>query len=171
MPGHLTVLTPEVDDDVAVVTVTASVRNRGRHHRGRHSVQVELIDAGGSVVAEATAPVTVFPGDEVSARHRLHVADPVRWGPDDPNLYSCRVTLRVGGEVVDDDSTTFGIRTLALDARNGLRINGEPVLLRGACVHHDNGPIGAATIGRAEERRVELLRRRASTPSAAPTTP
>ena len=157
VPGHLTVLIPEVDDDVAVVTVTASVRNRGVTTADT-SVQIELIDAGGSVVAEATAPVTVFPGAEVSARHRLHMADPVRWGPDDPNLYSCRVTLRVGGEVVDDDSTTFGIRTLALDARNGLRINGEPVLLRGACVHHDNGPIGAATIDRADERRVELLK-------------
>ncbi len=86
------------------------------------------------------------------------MVDPARWGPDDPNLYSCRVTLGVGDEVVDDDRTTFGIRTLALDARHGLRVNGEPVLLRGACVHHDNGPIGAATIGRAEERRVELLK-------------
>ena len=59
---------------------------------------------------------------------------------------------------VDEDSTTFGIRTLTADPRRGLRINGEPVLLRGACVHHDNGLLGAATIDRAEERRVELLK-------------
>ena len=52
----------------------------------------------------------------------------------------------------------FGIRTLQVDPRNGLRINGEPVLLRGACIHHDNGPLGAAAIGRAEERRIELLK-------------
>lgn len=157
VPESLVVATPEVDDDVAVVTVTTVVANRGVTTAAA-SVQVELLDAAGTVVAEASAPVTVFPGDEVSARHRLHVVDPSRWGPEDPNLYSCRVTLGVEGEVVDDDRTTFGIRTLALDARHGLRINGEPVLLRGACVHHDNGPIGAATIGRAEERRVELLK-------------
>jgi len=144
VPGSLVVATPEVDDDVAVVTVTAAVANRSVT-TAHASVQVELVDAGGTVVAEATAPVTVFPGDEVVARHRLHVTDPARWGPDDPNLYACRVTLRVDGEVVDDDRTSFGIRTLALDARHGLRVNGEPVLLRGACVHHDNGPIGAAT--------------------------
>ena len=63
-----------------------------------------------------------------------------------------------GDDVVDEESTTFGIRSLAVDAERGLRINGEPVLLRGACVHHDNGVIGAATIDRADERRVELLR-------------
>jgi beta-galactosidase len=61
-------------------------------------------------------------------------------------------------EVIDDEATTFGIRSLSLDPVRGLRLNGEPVLLRGACVHHDNGPLGAATVDRAEERRVELLR-------------
>ena len=62
-----------------------------------------------------------------------------------------------GGEV-DRDETTFGIRTLQVDAVRGLQINGEPVLLRGACIHHDNGVIGAATIERADERRIELLK-------------
>ena len=55
-------------------------------------------------------------------------------------------------------STTFGIRTIAVDAERGLRINGESVELRGACIHHDNGVIGAATIARADERRVEILK-------------
>ena len=83
---------------------------------------------------------------------------PRRWGPDDPNLYTCQASLLEDDVVVDEESTTFGIRSLALDPALGLRINGEPVLLRGACVHHDNGVLGAATIDRAEERRVERLR-------------
>ncbi len=62
------------------------------------------------------------------------------------------------GAVLDEESTTFGIRTIAVDAARGLRINGEPVELRGACIHHDNGVIGAATIARADERRVEILK-------------
>ena len=59
---------------------------------------------------------------------------------------------------MDDDTVTFGIRTLRMDPERGLRINGEPVKLRGACVHSDNGVLGAAAIDRAEERRVELLK-------------
>src|SRR6202044_1961436 len=59
---------------------------------------------------------------------------------------------------LDEDSTTFGIRSLSVDPARGLLINGAAVLLRGACVHHDNGLLGAATFDRAEERRVELLK-------------
>ena len=117
-----------------------------------------MLDADGTVVAAAEAPVTTVPGDVLTARQRLCVPAPHRWGPDDPYLYTCRATLSDGDEVLDEESTTFGIRSLTADPVRGLRINGEPVLLRGACVHHDNGLLGAATIGRAEERRVELLK-------------
>jgi len=157
VPGGLQVATPEVDDDVAVVVVRAEVRNQSV---GTSSavLRVDVLDADGSLVAGAEAPVTTAPGDVLTARQRLSVPSPRRWGPDDPHLYVCRVTLVDGEEVLDEQSTTFGIRSLTVDPVRGLRINGEPVLLRGACVHHDNGLLGAATIGRAEERRVELLK-------------
>src|SRR3546814_11949100 len=54
--------------------------------------------------------------------------------------------------------SSFGILGLELDTVHGLRINGGTVKLRGACVHHDNGPLGAAAIGAAEDRRVRLLK-------------
>ena len=82
-------------------------------------------------------------GRRQSCATGLAVAQPHRWGPDDPYLYSCRVTLSDGDDTLDVETTTFGMRTLSLDAVRGLRVNGEPILLRGACVHHDNGPLGA----------------------------
>ena len=157
VPGGLQLVTPEIDEDVAVVGVSAEVRNQAT---GTSSavLRLDLLDADGTVVAGAEAPVTTVPGDVLTARQRLSVPRPRRWGPDDPYLYVCRATLLDGGEVIDEESTTFGIRSMTVDPIRGLRINGEPVLLRGACVHHDNGPLGAATIRRAEERRVELLK-------------
>jgi hypothetical protein len=146
VPDTLVVQTPEVDDDLAVVTVAVDVANLGTT-----TVVVPVVVDLGDV--SASTPITVFPGDTVTACQRLHVERPRRWRLDDPQLHECTVRL---GEV-DEDRTTFGIRTLSVDAERGLRINGEPVKLRGACVHHDNGPLGAAAIGRAEERRVELL--------------
>ena len=142
---------------VAIVNVGAVVRNQSTT-RSEAVLRTELLDDEGRVVAADESPVTTFPGDELATSQRLFVPDPQRWGVDHPTLYTCRVTLLAGEEVLDEDSTTFGIRTLSLDPRRGLRINGEPIDLRGACVHHDNGPIGAATIDRAEERRVELLK-------------
>jgi beta-galactosidase len=192
VPDRIEVLTPEVGADGATVTVAATVRNT-RPTTAVTTLFVELIDPAGAVAATVDAPVTVFAGQSVTSRQRLHLDAPQRWGPDHPSLYSCRLTLTASGgqdiapatgsshqneepsvpvagtsrsqqdpatrtQVLDEDTSTFGIRSLALDARHGLRINGESVLLRGACVHHDNGPLGAATIDRADERRVELLK-------------
>ena len=157
VPGGLQVVTPEIDDDVAVVAVSAVVRNQSITASDA-VLRLEVLGSDGTFVAGAEAPVTTVPGDALTARQRLCVPEPHRWGPEDPYLYTCRATLTDGEQIVDEESTTFGIRALSVDPVRGLRINGESILLRGACVHHDNGPLGAATIDRAEERRVELLK-------------
>ena len=82
----------------------------------------------------------------------LEIPNGKLWSPETPNLYDCRV--RFG---TDTESVTFGIRSLEW-GREGLRINGERVILRGACIHHDNGILGAACWEAAEERKVRLLK-------------
>lgn len=79
------------------------------------------------------------------------------WSPDTPALYTCSITLKTESSE-DSDTSTFGIRTVECDPENGLLLNGEPVKLYGACVHHDNGIIGAASYSSAEERRVRILK-------------
>ena len=155
--ASLAVIATEVDDEVATVTVAVDVVNQ-TGATVEASAHTTLSGSDGTVVAEERSPVTVFPGDTVRIHQRLHVVEPRRWAPADPHLHTATVRL-VGadGAAVDEETTTFGIRSLTLDPRRGLRIKGETVKLRGACVHHDNGPLGAATFERAEERRVELL--------------
>jgi beta-galactosidase len=156
-PAGVQVTTAELDDEVAVLSVAAAVTNHSTM-TAYPVVRFEILDAESEVVAQSEAPLTAFPGDAVTVRQRVCVGRPHRWGPDTPYVYTCRVTLLGDDEVRDEETTTFGIRSVSADPLRGLRINGEPVLLRGACVHHDNGPLGAATIDRAEERRVELLK-------------
>ena len=79
------------------------------------------------------------------------------WSAEHPNLYRCRASLLEDGEVIDTDETVFGVRKLEWGGE-GLRVNGEEVLLRGACIHHDNGVLGAACFADAEERRVRILK-------------
>jgi beta-galactosidase len=76
------------------------------------------------------------------------------WSPDTPAVYTATAALGSG----DTDTVSFGVRTLRLDPHHGLRINGTTVKLRGACVHHDNGILGAVTTSAAEHRRVRLLK-------------
>lgn len=121
-------------------------------------VRTEIRDGAGTVVASDDSRITVLPGEPAVCRQRLFVDDPSLWSPDSPSLYAAGVTLTDSDGDVDTEIVTFGIRSLRLDPSHGLRVNGEIVKLRGACVHHDNGVLGAATFARAEERRVELLK-------------
>ena len=74
------------------------------------------------------------------------------WSPTEPNLYVCRVTF---GEDVQEE--TFGIRAVSCTPDNGLQINGEQVILKGGCIHHDNGLLGACAYEFAERRKVRIL--------------
>lgn len=174
-PVHLsldgtTVTTPDIDAERAVVEVATRVENLTRHTRTLR-LRWEMVDPRGGTVAATHAPVTVLPGASAVARARLIVERPALWGPDDPALHEVRVTLadeaagkaageevEGGGAVLDEDAVRFGIRRLQLDPQHGLRINGVVVDLRGACVHHDNGALGAITHPDAEDRRVRLLK-------------
>ena len=82
------------------------------------------------------------------------------WSPDSPTLYTLETELRRGTRAIDTVSTSFGIRIVTIDAENGMQINGVPTKLRGGCVHHDNGLLGAAAFADAEDRRVRLLKAR-----------
>ncbi|MFH8251429.1 glycoside hydrolase family 2 TIM barrel-domain containing protein [Microbacterium sp. B2969] len=152
------VTTPDVDDGLAVVEVATTVLNTTRHTRETR-VSWTIEDPDGLAVATATAPVTALPSEPATARVRIAVVDPRRWSTETPSLYTLRAVLTApDGAELDAATTSFGIRTLQLDPLRGLRINGETVKLRGACVHHDNGPLGTATIGDAEDRRIRLLK-------------
>jgi beta-galactosidase len=134
-----------------LVSVDVAIEN---HTARRRTIDVttELLD-GDILLARDKQPVTVHAGARVDARARLLVTAPRWWDLEDPHLYTCRV--RAGDDVT---ATAFGIRTVSADPRRGFRLNGQSIKLRGACIHHDNGVLGAATFRRAEERRVERLK-------------
>lgn len=92
------------------------------------------------------------------AQAQLEIPDAKLWDAEAPHLYTIKAVLKRCGEVIDSDESRFGIRTLAWDARNGFQVNGNTVKLRGGCIHHDHGPLGAAYNSKAEFRRVLSLK-------------
>ena len=92
-------------------------------------------------------------GSEHCARFDFDIPDVRLWSPDDPFLYGLKVTFGS-----DERSLRFGVRTLAWSAERGFEINGERVILKGACIHHDNGILGACTYPDVERRRVRILK-------------
>ncbi len=83
----------------------------------------------------------------------LHV-----WDTENPYLYTMHLEIRENSIVIDDDETKFGIRTVSVDAKNGLRLNGKSIKLRGGCIHHDHGVLGAADFPAACRRKLNRLK-------------
>ena len=75
-----------------------------------------------------------------------------------PRLYRAVTRVLQDGKPIDEVATPFGVRSLEWSAEKGFLLNGKAVKMTGGCVHHDNGPLGAAAFDRAEERRVQLLK-------------
>lgn len=83
----------------------------------------------------------------------LEIESAKLWSPDTPELYTCKATF---GEDICEE--TFGIRKITCTPRDGFCINGERVIIRGACIHHDNGILGARCYAEAEERKIRILK-------------
>lgn len=154
---ELRISTSSVEHDSAMIEVAAVVENSGALTK-TYRLDVDVVDAGGAIAATGSSPVTMLPGMRATVRRRLHLDDPALWSVDAPNLHDVLLTLRDGDHVVDEEASVVGIRSLQLDPRHGLRINGEVVKLRGACIHLDNGPLGVVSMRAAEERKILRLK-------------
>ncbi|MFC6260669.1 glycoside hydrolase family 2 TIM barrel-domain containing protein [Levilactobacillus fujinensis] len=151
------ITTVSADDEEATVRFDMSVKNV-EHMTHKLSVETHLFDGEGNQVVQVSSPLTIFGGNEEKLRQRLMVDSPELWSPNSPKLYQLICYLKENGEVIDQVETPVGIRMLEISHSKGLQINHRTVKLRGACIHHDNGLIGAADIGGAEERRIIKLK-------------
>ena len=121
----------------------ARIRVETAHSDG--DVQINLLD-NGVVVASGS-------GDCVE----IDIPDARLWSGEEPNLYTCQVNLKDNDTVVDTEDILFGVRFIEWNPK-GLFINGKETLLRGGCIHHDNGILGACSFPESEERRIRILK-------------
>jgi beta-galactosidase len=151
----ISVTTPEVSYESAVVRAQTTVLNESDSD---HSVQVRsrILADDGTVVDSDEITDKVNTLDKRTFTQDLGVDNPSLWSPDSPTLYYLQTEVLVDDTVVDIDSTPFGIRTIEFSAESGFLLNGVPTLMKGGCVHHDNGVLGAASYTRSEERKVEV---------------
>ena len=151
------VTTPRVDAEQAQVHLEVNVCN-DRSKAAAFQLQVRIKDAAGNEVATGTNAVSLMPQSSQVEGIDLTVVSPKLWSPESPVLYTAEVALLENGSQTDVDETRFGIRTIEVNASEGFKLNGKPLLLRGGCVHHDNGLLGAAAYRAAEYRRVRQLK-------------
>lgn len=118
------------------------------------TVKAEIINADGKSVATATRKNAG--ADNVL---RLKLAKPQRWSLENPYLYTLRTELLLDGKKIDGSSTKMGIRTLDFTPDKGFALNGVNTKVKGVCLHHDAGVLGAAVPRQVWERRLRNLKK------------
>lgn len=152
------ITTPEVSHDKASVKLNIRLGNGNKKSR-KVSVVTRLLDAKNKTVAEAETKEQLVAGAGQSALEQtINLQSPALWSPGEPNLYKAVISVLDKGELIDQHVETFGVRSIEFSVDEGFKLNGETLLLKGANMHHDNGLLGSAAIGRAEERRVAVMK-------------
>lgn len=157
-PWGMYVTTPRVSAEGATVRVRTEVANDS-DTRFDGVLAVRLVDEAGDVVAEGRQPIALDAGERGETLQSLQVAAPRLWSPDSPALYEARASICADdGTPVDDDTATIGIREATFDNERGFLLNGAPLKMKGVCLHHDLGCLGAAFHEQAMERRLRVLK-------------
>ena len=141
------VTTPEVSANKAKVQVEVSVQNESQTDRNATVV-----------VGSAQLMVAVKAGESKTVTTTIFVNNPRLWSPESPTLYEAKVELKENGTTIDRQTAKYGIRSFSFDAENGFVLNDKKVLINGACVHHDDGVLGARAFDDAEIRKVRQMK-------------
>jgi len=153
----LFVTTPVVSKEKAIIQVVTQVVNETGQATNAN-VQIQIKDAFANIVGTQDMDVRMEAGERKSLAQSVEIQQPSLWSVETPVLYTCEATVTSGKKQFDQLSVAFGIRSIDFSAEKGFLLNGEPVKLKGGNIHHDNGLLGAASIDRAEERKVELMK-------------
>ncbi len=157
-PKGVDVATAEVSSAKATLRIKTNVINESSS-RQMVSLINTIISPDGKLVGTSRENIELNAGSKRQLHQEILLAHPRLWSVEDPDIYQVVVEIQHGTELLDRYGTCFGVRTIKVDAKNGLTVNGQRVLLKGGCIHHDDGPLGSAIIDRAEVRKIELLKK------------
>ncbi len=149
--------TPEVSKEHA----TAKVQIGFENHEGRSrliQIRATLKEKGGTVVSTIDTTLQSQTGNDNNTELNLQINHPELWSPASPYLYDLVVSLRVDGKELDVWEEKVGIRDFKFDANKGFSLNDENMLLKGVCIHHDAGALGAAVHKEVWEERLKTLK-------------
>ncbi|MGY6649765.1 glycoside hydrolase family 2 TIM barrel-domain containing protein [Wenyingzhuangia sp. IMCC45574] len=152
----LYVTTPEISKEKAIVKAAFKLKTEFKETK-TITAKTEVLYKG-SIVSSKEENCTVTPSKVSKVDVSLEVLNPKLWAPKTPELYTVRVQLFDDGELIGEESTRTGIRTLGYDKDTGFSINGVQTKLKGVCLHHAGGPIGSAIYKRTIQRQLEILR-------------
>ncbi len=150
--------TPIVKPNYADVRIMTSVMNQSGADVKALKIEHIILSESGKTVAIGSVEGTLAAGKMADLEATLTLINPERWDIDHPVRYRIKTRIYSGDRITDEYETPFGVRTIRFTADHGFYLNDRRVQLKGVCLHHDHGPLGAAFYPRAMERQLEIMK-------------
>ena len=151
-PWKTYIRTRELSANQAVLDINVGI---GSALDGGLKFDVDICDATGKVVASGCSDDL---NNEGIAQMAITVNQPKLWSPESPYLYTARIKYSQSGELLDEITQKFGIRTIKCSKEGGFQLNGVSRKIKGVCLHHDLGPLGAAINKSALIRQIKMMK-------------
>lgn len=161
-PLHITpygiFVSAEVKDNSADITTRTEIVNEGTDN-SNFNIDQTMIEADGKIIARGELKqLTLKPANGNEYSCLINVTNPKLWSVETPYLYKLVTTVRSGNSIVDQQQTTFGIRTVRFDSKEGFFLNSKHVLLKGTNNHQDHAGVGTAMPDALQEFRIARLK-------------
>ena len=151
------VKTPQVNKKNATINVQTKILNESDADGG-YTIETIVLDPSGKKIKASALKQNITAGKNIEVNQNIEIPNPHLWQVNQSNkLYKAVVTVRFNKSVLDNDTIPFGIRTERFDAATGFWLNDKNIKLKGVCLHHDGGAVGAAVPLGIWRRRLQLL--------------
>jgi len=151
------VTTPQISNSSATVNLQIQIQNDG-NRENKVEAAISIISPDNQIVAGKKIETNIAPGSSNEVTGKLDIANPELWDTRSPAMYTAEIKLYMAKREVDSYKVTFGIRDIHFDSKTGFFLNGKNMNMKGVCLHHDAGCVGAAVPVGVWERRLKKLK-------------
>lgn len=150
------ITTPKVTTEKASIQIETTIQSQNSD--SKKAIVTTTLFKEDTKLTSVIQNITIAANTSQTIKQVAQVETPILWSVETPELYTAVTEVSVEGKIVDQYKTNFGIRSFKFDADKGFILNGKQVKIKGVCMHHDLGPLGAAINTRAIERQLEILK-------------
>ena len=158
LPWGVYLSTLKCNEKSATLRVKTELVNEGKTPVS-FELETSILDPKGKVVKTVSAKQTLAASKSAVIDQNVELTDPQRWDIPTPQLYKAISKIKMGKTVLDEQTNSFGIRDSKFDANTGYYLNGKNIKIKGVCLHHDGGALGAAVPDSVWARRLALLKK------------
>lgn len=151
------ITTPEISEESARLELEVKAENRNGTEQS-FEISTIIVDGDGMKVADIKEDISLSANTKESIIQSFTLSNPRLWDCENPNMYRAITSLSQQGEILDTYTTPFGIRDIEFKVGEGFYLNGVNTLIKGVCLHHDGGLVGAAVPKGVWKRRLAALK-------------